>query len=316
MKKFPLPIILAVSIVAVAVCGFALSSGAQGSYFPDSYIKGLLVKAGDGSLFAPETPEPSIEPVFVPETTPTPSPSPSPTPTVTPTPTVEPPAVSDEPPEPSAPVVPKPPEISPPVVPVTQSFTTVDRSYFDDAVFVGDSRMVGMEEYSGLHNATYYASVGLTIFNLLDKPFISCGGGQITLDEALQQRQFGKIYIMVGINEMGTGTTQRFANTYRAALERIRELQPNALIFVQGILYVTAERSETDEYFTNDRIRDRNCALANLADGSSCFYLDVNDVLADEYGNLNQELSWDTCHLKAQYYPMWVDFLLSHGIKG
>ena len=33
-------------------------------------------------------------------------------------------------------------------------FTAVEESYFDDALFIGDSRMVGVYEYAGLENAT------------------------------------------------------------------------------------------------------------------------------------------------------------------
>ncbi len=196
-----------------------------------------------------------------------------------------------------------------------REFETVDQSYFDDALFVGDSRMVGMSEYSGLDNATYYAEVGLTIYSLFDKPIAPLADGSMgTLEQALREKQFGKIYLMVGINELGTGTREKFLETYKAAVEHIKELQPNAIIFIQGILYVTEERSAEDEYINNLNIQLRNMDISKLADQRRTFYIDVNTVYSDGKGNLSTEYTFDSAHLKAACYEQWVTFLMEHGI--
>lgn len=194
-------------------------------------------------------------------------------------------------------------------------FTTVDASYFDDALFIGDSRMVGMQDYSGLDHATYYAEVGLTIYSLFeDKIAPLADGSKGTIEQALQEKQFGKIYLMVGINELGTGTRERFLETYRAAVEKIHALQPNALIFIQGILYVTEARSQSDAYINNPNIMTRNADIATLADNKQIFYIDVNEVYSDGNGNLSTEYSFDNAHLKGACYDQWVTFLMEHGI--
>lgn len=196
-----------------------------------------------------------------------------------------------------------------------REFETVDQSYFDDALFIGDSRMVGMSEYSGLDNATYYAEVGLTIYSLFDEPIAPLADGSMgTLEQALREKQFGKIYLMVGINELGTGTREKFLETYSAAVDHIKELQPNAIIFIQGILYVTEERSAEDEYINNLNIQLRNMDISKLADQRRTFYIDVNTVYSDGKGNLSTEYTFDSAHLKAACYDQWVTFLMEHGI--
>ena len=196
-----------------------------------------------------------------------------------------------------------------------REFETVERAYFDDALFIGDSRMVGMSEYSGLDQATYYAEVGLTIYSLFDKPIALLSDGSMgTLEQALTEQQFGKIYLMVGINELGTGTRERFLETYAAAVERIKALQPNAILFLQGILYVTEERSATDDYINNPNIQLRNQDISTLADQRRIFYIDVNEIYSDGNGNLSQEYTFDNAHLKASCYEKWVSFLMEHGI--
>ncbi|MBR1391085.1 MAG: acylhydrolase [Lachnospiraceae bacterium] len=194
-------------------------------------------------------------------------------------------------------------------------FTEVTREYFDDALFIGDSRTVGLKDYSGWDNATYYASVGLTIYDLFTEPVAERNGRKITIEQALSEEQFGKIYLMVGINEMGTGTIDTFMTAYEEAVQHLRELQPDALIFLEGIMYVKQSRSDRDQIFNNPAIQARNDRIAALANNRDIFYIDVNEVMLDETGNLNPEYTYDEVHLLGKYYYVWTDFLLQHGVE-
>lgn len=198
----------------------------------------------------------------------------------------------------------------------TYEFTQVDEDYFTDALFIGDSRTVGLSEYCEPldERATFYAKVSLTIYGALSKPFVKTDSGTITVEEALTKQQFGKIYIMLGLNEMGTGTVETFTEEYALVIDRIRELQPDALIFIQGIMHVSEKKSRQDKYFTNPNINERNEALSQLADNKTIFYMDMNEAVDDENGNLLAELSFDDVHLKASSYQRWYEFLLNHGI--
>lgn len=138
--------------------------------------------------------------------------------------------------------------------------------------------------------------------------------GTLTLEEALSQRQFGKIYLMVGINELGTGSEEQFIAAYQEAVNRIRQLQPNAIFYVMGILSVTQDLAETDDYITLDAIQTRNADLAALADGENVFYIDVNEVFADENGYLDEEYADGDSHLKGKYYRMWADYIRSNAV--
>ena len=196
----------------------------------------------------------------------------------------------------------------------TYGFTDVEQSYFDDALFIGDSRTVGLCDYSGCNNATYYASIGLTVYDMFDKPIVDENGTKITIEQALSEHKFGKIYLMIGINEMGTGTIDSFMDAYQNAVSHLQELQPDAIIFVEGIMYVKQEKSESDPIFNNPNIKARNDRIAHLADNRKIFYIDVNEVVTDETGNLNPAYTYDEVHLLGKYYSIWTDFLLKHGI--
>lgn len=192
-------------------------------------------------------------------------------------------------------------------------FTTVEDSYFADAVFIGDSRMQGVYEYAGMEEADFLSKVSMTIYNMMDTK-VTTNGHNETIREALTERQYGKIYIMVGINEMGTADTEYFIRHYQAVLEEIRTLQPDAIIVIQAIMHVTGEKDREDPIFNNTNINERNEALKELANGQDIFYLDVNEVYDDENGNLRRDMSADDVHLLGNCYGLWHTFFYEHGI--
>lgn len=196
-------------------------------------------------------------------------------------------------------------------------YATVEDDYFADAVFIGDSRTVGMFEYGGLEEiSTFYASKGLTIYKLFDAPIVEVPGQKkkATIEEKLSEKQFSKIYLMLGINEMGSGTVETFLEKYKEAVEHLQELQPDAVIYVQGILKVTTARSEQGDYINNEGIEARNEGLAGLADNVKIYYLDANPLVCDETGGLESSYTYDGVHLKAQYIMIWKDFLKCHAV--
>ncbi len=195
-----------------------------------------------------------------------------------------------------------------------RTFTRVEKDYFDDAVFIGDSRTVGLYEYGGLDGAVFYATTGLNIYDLWTEKICEVNGEMVTLEEALSTQTFGKIYFQIGINEMGRGTIDGFMEAYARTVAKFQELQPDAIVFVQGIMRVTKEKSENDEIFNNVGINARNERIAELADNRSIFYIDMNEVVCDEEGNLDESLTFDDIHLFGSKYGIWVEFLQEHGI--
>lgn len=191
-------------------------------------------------------------------------------------------------------------------------FVNVDESYFDDALFIGDSRTVGLRDYSDLsQHADFLCETSLTVHKVFKHDF----KGKGTLEEVLQAKEYGKIYLMVGINELGTGTTEDFMAKYTEVVEKLKELEPEAKIIIQANMHVAAERNESDAIFNNGNISARNHAIATLADNQQIFYIDVNEAVCDENGCLSEEYTYDQIHLLGKYNDLWKQFLLSHGIQ-
>lgn len=189
-------------------------------------------------------------------------------------------------------------------------FTQVDASYFDDAVFIGDSHTDGFMDYAGLPNAHYLCHTGLTVWSAAEDAAFP--GGQ-TLAQALSGKHYGKIYMMLGINELGTGSAERWAAQYKVLLEQVRSLQPDAIVFLQAIFHTTQEKSDST-FYTNSTINARNAELQKLADGINVFFIDCNPIFDDAGGALRADYSGDGVHVKAAYYPLWRDYLFRFGV--
>lgn len=190
-------------------------------------------------------------------------------------------------------------------------FTQVDESYFDDALFIGDSRTVGLRDYTDLsEHADFLCETSLTIYKVLEERFKGMG----TVEEVLKAKEYGKIYLMVGINELGRGTTEDFMSKYTEVVDTLHALAPDAKLIIQANMHVSGAKSSSDTIFTNENINARNNAIATLADNETFFYIDMNESVCDENGDLNEEYTHDQIHLLGKYNELWKQFLLAHGV--
>lgn len=196
------------------------------------------------------------------------------------------------------------------------TFQTVDDSYFDDALFIGDSRTEGLALYGSLTNADYFSSVGLSIYKVTEKAAGNPNLGEsITLSQKLSQKQYGKVYIMLGLNELGTGTTDSWAQTYSQVISQIRQAQPDAIIYLQSILVVSSAKDDPSGSINNATINARNQALEALANPQDkIFYLNVNEAVMDSSGCLDASLTSDGIHLLGNSLSLWEDYLKQHAI--
>ena len=196
------------------------------------------------------------------------------------------------------------------------SYTKENIGYFHDAAFLGDSRTLGISDYAGLEGADFFCDSGMMIFKLLEeKVTYQKTGDKVDLNQVLQEKQYGKIYIMLGMNELGYGNTEMYLEQYRKVLNQIKEWQPQAIIYVMANLHVSREKNNMETEFNNININDKNAASAQLANGMDIFYLDVNPLFTDSDGFLNADLSFDGVHLYAQHYDVWREFLLEHAVE-
>lgn len=185
-------------------------------------------------------------------------------------------------------------------------------SYFDNAAFIGDSRTQGLQLYTGLPNATFYATQGLMVDTFFSKKFVKAGGGKITIPDAMKNQTFKKVYIMLGVNELGWAYEKVFIQKYGEVVDKVKELQPDAKIYVQSILPVTKAKSDGDAIYNNTKISRYNELIEQMCREKGVTYLHVADAVGLDNGALPAGSATDGVHLNREYCYKWLDYLKTH----
>lgn len=229
-----------------------------------------------------------------PTSTAVPSPTPGPTPLPTPEPT---PA----------------PDFSLPV-PLGEA---VAAEWFDDAVFIGDSRTDGLHLFSGISaKATFLESTGLTVYEVMEgKAVIRQGRDKLSVLEALALGTYGKVYLALGVNELGYYDPDDFARVYGELIDAVRECQPTATLYIQSIIPVNTAKCKANDvpyYVTNTGIASYNEALTALCAEKEVWRVDVDQAFVDDTGEVPGHLSADGVHFKKEGYALWLEYLSTH----
>lgn len=206
-----------------------------------------------------------------------------------------------------------PPETVPPETTGPLAVFGEDESYFDDALFIGDSRTDGLRLYCPIGEASYFCTTGMTIFDVFEETAPNKELVWQTLEQVLAEKQFGKIYVTLGLNELSEEDIVLKAE-YQMVLNHLRRLQPDAKLIVHGIMPLGKEKSASASWFSMERIARANEMLRGVAEEVGGYYLDASPVFAGEDGYLREGLSYDGCHLYAKNYWIWAQFLCENAL--
>lgn len=194
----------------------------------------------------------------------------------------------------------------------------VENSYFDDAAFIGDSRTDGFMLYSGIGTGDNLAANGVSMFRLSDRKSLTINGEKYTPLEALALKEYGKVYLALGVNELGYNNDKGFYNKVCEAIDGIRRAQPNAVIYIQGLIPVNEEQyldATGKDYLTNDHLRIYNDLMQQAAEEKKVAYVNVYEAFADENGGLPEEDSRDGVHLYKEPCQRWLAYLKTHTVE-
>ncbi len=196
--------------------------------------------------------------------------------------------------------------------PVAESAPLPDDSYFDDAVFVGDSRTDGLQLYGGLHAGTYLCKTSMSVFHVNDSDYsVTANGQKATVMQALKAKQYGKVYIMLGLNELGYPSSS-YEKQLNVFLDEVIAAQPDAVIYLE-LMPPVNDAMTTKSWQKNATIDVFNEINARAAADKHIALLNVAEVYRDENGQLKEDYaSGDGCHFKAEAYPYWADYLRTH----
>jgi hypothetical protein len=229
---------------------------------------------------------------------------------------IEPPEIKSPPPIPPetsldipSPSPSPPPEDLPPNIPVQPR---MEDDFFADAAFMGNSLMDGFRLFSGIATCDYYAATSMTVLGAASTYCITLDSGSAgTMIDGLTQKPYGKIYTLLGINEIGMNV-DAFIEQYGAMLDTIIAAQPDCVVYVMGITPVSQAKSSSHDLFNMPRINEYNAALKQLAGDKGCYYMDLVEAIAGEDGFLPSTVTSDGVHFTADVYVKWAEYVRTH----
>ncbi len=181
--------------------------------------------------------------------------------------------------------------------------------YFDNTLFIGDSRTAGLRQFGYFETADFFATPGLSVYSIPQTKVTIEDYEDIKLADLLVEKEYDKIYVMLGMNELG----YRFPQTverYRSFIEDLQDQEPRAQLILCANLHVTNVRSDNDKFFNNANIDKINEEIRLLAEEKELVYLDINELFDNEEGELDNEYASDDSHVTVENYIVWCDWIV------
>ncbi len=207
----------------------------------------------------------------------------------------------------------------------------VDDSYFDDAVFIGDSVSLKLQYYvrdmrqtneNFLGKAQFLTAGSFSYINALrpvsdESVHPSYQGTKMLLEDAIAACGAKKLYIMLGMNDIAGGRYDGTISNLTTVISRILEKSPDVVFYFQSVTPRTEDSQTTS--LNNEIIRAYNERLLQYCEENGYYFIDVYAALCDENGNLPAEYCSDPkslggmgIHFTNAACEAWIDYLYTH----
>lgn len=212
-----------------------------------------------------------------------------------------------------------------------QASAKVNDNYFDDAVFVGDSIMQGIEEYvklqrqsnsSYMGNAQFLTMVGMSARNALwdvseeSRHPVYNGQTMLIQDAIAQMDDVKKVYILLGTNDILLTSPEEHMDNYQTLLQLIKQQSPQVEFFIMSITPGADIETLSPD---NEEIFERDMVLIEWCEMYGYNYVDLAYALRNERGALPEEWCIDQdaqgVHLNEDGIKAALEFLYTHAKK-
>ena len=147
-------------------------------------------------------------------------------------------------------------------------------------------------------------------------PLNGVGDKKLVLDW-LDEKQYAKVYLMFGVNELGYGDDGAFTDAFSRTVDEIRARQPEAVIYIQSLVPIEPEKAHATNpasWLNNDNVARYNELLRQVCADKGVVYVDVASALVDDTGNLPPEGTTDGIHFTRSWYEKWYAYLKTHTV--
>ena len=200
----------------------------------------------------------------------------------------------------------------------------VSPSWFDDAVFVGDSvtnKLYYYAENGCLGNAEFLCSVGIGYHSAmwgLDYRYNVhpvYNGGKVLMEDGIRLIGRKKVIIMLGMNDIGGYGVDDTIRAMEQFTDRILQKNPDVQIYIQSVTPLISS------IHRKDLLNNTNVALFNQKAQQVCkergfVFIDIASAVSDGAGNLRDDLCGDSSYMGLHFNntgcKLWVEYLRAH----
>jgi len=131
-------------------------------------------------------------------------------------------------------------------------------------------------------------------------------------DYSVQILKPSKLFIMIGINDIGTGDPDSLIlSNYQKLLRTILKSLPNTKVYIQSILPTTAKWSNCPV----EKIQRINEFIKEYSTRFGFSWVDLYTKFVTQDGYLNDNYTNDGLHLNSKGYIFWSTFLKKYGLN-
>lgn len=208
--------------------------------------------------------------------------------------------------------------------------TRVEDSYFDVAVFIGDSVSLKLNRYASEQRKSNASFMGKAQFltagsmgsgNALQAvsdesihPLYN--GEKLSLADSVAKSGAKKVYIMLGMNDLAPYGVDGAVENMQKLITTILEKTPDAKIYIQSATPLVKAKNISTHKLNNTNMAAYNEKLAALCTEQGYYFVDVASVVSDSEGNLIQSYCSDPdnmgIHFTDEGCQVWVDYLYTH----
>lgn len=197
-----------------------------------------------------------------------------------------------------------------------------DASWFDDAVFLGDSVTLKLSYYCEEHpealgDAKFFCAGSLGYTSALweldreDSVHPYYRGKNYLSRDCAQVTGASKVFVLLGINDIGLYGTDESLKSAETLINDIKKTSPDASVYIQSVTPILKGKENKD--IDNKLVRSFNKKLETFCKNNGYPYLDVYDLMADKDGYLKPEYCGDQeaqgIHFTDAACELWTKFL-------
>lgn len=201
-------------------------------------------------------------------------------------------------------------------------------SFLDDAVFIGDSVTLKLKNYVTYRRkadpgffgkAQFLAAGSMGSGNALlplsaDSIHPLYNGEKALLEDSAAKMGAGKIYIMLGINDIAVYGIDGSARNLEKLCLRFLEKRPDAVLYIQSATPMIQEKQR--KYLNNENLALYNYKVSGICKSHGWKYLDLESVMRGKDGSLKPEYCSDPnvlgLHFTDQACEVWIHYILTH----